>query len=458
MKFEKSILCIGAGYVGGPTMTMIAAKCPQYKVTVVDHNRARIDAWNGDKCPIYEPGLDELVKTTRGRNLFFSTDTDAGIRESDIIFVSVNTPTKAFGQGAGKAADLQYWERTARQIVAVSESNKIIVEKSTLPVRTAEAMEMILQSNTKGLHFEVLSNPEFLAEGTALQDLEAPDRVLVGSRETTEGLRARKEVVDVYANWVPRERIIESNVWSAELSKLTANAFLAQRISSINSISALCEKTEANVDEVAFAIGTDSRIGPRFLKSSVGFGGSCFHKDILNLVYICQSYGLTEVANYWESVVKLNDWQQRRFISNMLSNMFNTVAGKRIALFGFAFKANTGDTRESPALAIARGLLDERADVVITDPKALDNAKVDLADVKEGVTFEPDPYKAAEGAHAIAVMTEWKLYSELDYARIFASMARPAFIFDGRNILNHKALFEIGFNVLGVGRSPMKHF
>lgn len=458
MSFEKNILCIGAGYVGGPTMSMIAAKCPQYKVTVVDHNHDRIDAWNGDKCPIYEPGLDELVKTTRGRNLFFSTDTERGIREADIIFVSVNTPTKAFGLGAGRAADLQYWERTARQIVACSDRNKIIIEKSTLPVRTAEAMEMILQSNTKGLHFEVLSNPEFLAEGTALNDLENPDRVLIGSRETAEGLRARKEVVDIYANWVPRDRIIESNVWSAELSKLTANAFLAQRISSINSISALCEKTEANVDEVAYAIGTDARIGPKFLKASVGFGGSCFHKDILNLVYICQSYGLTEVADYWESVVKLNDWQQRRFIGTILTHMFNTVAGKRIALFGFAFKANTGDTRESPALAIARGLLDERADVVVTDPKALDNARLDLRDVKEGVTFEPDPYKAAEGAHAIALLTEWKQYTELDYARIFSSMARPAFIFDGRNILNHHALFEIGFNVIAVGRSPLKHF
>ena len=457
MGFEKNILCIGAGYVGGPTMTMIAHKCPQYRVTVVDHNQARIDAWNSPHCPIYEPGLEELVNKTRGRNLFFSTDTDKGIREADIIFVSVNTPTKAFGQGAGRAADLQYWEKTARQIVANSDSNKIIIEKSTLPVRTAEAMEFILKSNTKGLHFEVLSNPEFLAEGTALQDLEEPDRVLIGSRETEEGIKARKAVVDIYANWVPRNRIIESNVWSAELSKLTANAFLAQRISSINSISALCEKTEANVDEVAFAIGTDTRIGPRFLKASVGFGGSCFHKDILNLVYICQSYGLTEVADYWESVIKINDWQQRRFILNMLSHMFNTVAGKRIALFGFAFKANTGDTRESPAAAIARGLLEERADVVVTDPKALDNARIDLA-AHQGVTFEADPYKAAEGAHAIAVLTEWKLYSELDYDRIFASMSRPAFIFDGRNILNHEKLFKTGFNVVALGRPALKHF
>jgi UDPglucose 6-dehydrogenase len=455
---QKRILGIGAGYVGGPTMTMIANKCPDYLVTVVDNNQARIDAWNSDHCPIYEPGLDALVNKTRGRNLFFSTDTDKGIRESDIIFVSVNTPTKTFGQGAGRAADLQYWEKTARQIVANSDSDKIIIEKSTLPVRTAEAMELILKSNSKGIHFEVLSNPEFLAEGTALQDLEQPDRVLIGSRETPEGLRARQEIVEIYANWVPRNKIIESNVWSAELSKLTANAFLAQRISSINSISALCEKTEANVDEVAFAIGTDSRIGPRFLKASVGFGGSCFHKDILNLVYICQSYGLTEVAEYWESVVKINDWQQRRFIQSILASMFNTVAGKRIALFGFAFKANTGDTRESPALAIARGLLDERAEVVVTDPKALDNARLDLSDVKQGISFEADPYKAAEGSHAIAVLTEWKLYSELDYERIFAAMSRPAFVFDGRNILDHEKLFKIGFNVVAIGRPPLKHF
>jgi UDPglucose 6-dehydrogenase len=458
MKFEKNILCIGAGYVGGPTMSMIAHKCPQYKVTVVDINQARIDAWNSGTCPIYEPGLDELVAKTRGKNLFFSTETDKGIREADIIFVSVNTPTKTFGQGAGKAADLQYWEKTARQILANSDSNKIIIEKSTLPVRTAEAMERILNANNKGIQFEVLSNPEFLAEGSAIADLEKPDRVLIGSRETPEGVKARRDVVAIYANWVDKANIIESNVWSAELSKLTANAFLAQRISSINSISALCEKTEADVDEVAYAIGTDSRIGPRFLKASVGFGGSCFQKDILNLVYICHGYGLHEVAEYWESVVKINQWQQKRFIHNMLGSMFNTVAGKRIALFGFAFKANTGDTRESPALAITRGLLEERAEVIITDPKALPHAKDDLKDVKTGLTFEEDPYVAAKGAHAIAVMTEWKQYKDLDYERILASMSQPAFLFDGRNILDHRRLFKLGFNVFAIGKSPLKHF
>jgi UDPglucose 6-dehydrogenase len=458
MSKKTKILCIGAGYVGGPTMAVIADQCPHLDVTVVDINAARIAAWNGSDLPIYEPGLDEVVRRARGRNLFFSTDIARGIREASIIFVSVNTPTKTFGEGAGRAADLQYWELTARQILANSESDKIVVEKSTLPVRTAEAMERILNGNGQGLRFDVLSNPEFLAEGTAIRDLEQPDRVLVGSHETPEGIAARKAVVDIYATWVPRERIIESNLWSSELSKLTANAFLAQRISSINSISALCERTEADVDEVAYAIGTDSRIGPRFLKASVGFGGSCFRKDILNLVYICRTYGLEDVANYWESVVRINDWQQTRFVRTMLANMFNTVAGKRIALFGFAFKADTGDTRESAGIAVARQLLEEHAHVVVTDPKAIDNARQELSDVADRVVFEPDPYRAAEGAHALAVLTEWQLYRTLDYARIFASMEKPAFIFDGRNILDRRALFDLGFNVFAIGKKPLKHF
>ncbi|MGD2126713.1 MAG: nucleotide sugar dehydrogenase [Desulfobacteraceae bacterium] len=458
MVFEKKILCIGAGYVGGPTMAMIASKCPQYKVLVVDIDKEKIHAWNSKDLPIYEPGLDEVVKKARNKNLFFSTQIEKGIEESEIIFVSVNTPTKTFGQGAGKAADLQYWEKTARQILAHSKNSKIVVEKSTLPVRTASAMERILNENSKNIHFEVVSNPEFLAEGTAIRDLEHPDRVLIGSRETPEGIKARNEIVEIYANWVPREKIIESNVWSSELSKLTANAFLAQRISSINSISALCEKTEADIDEVAYAIGMDSRIGPKFLKASVGFGGSCFKKDILNLVYICESYGLEKVARYWESVVEINEWQESRFIQDMLSNMFNTVSGKRIALLGFAFKANTGDTRESPAIYIAQGLLEEQAEVVITDPQALENARKDLERFADGVIFETDPYKAAEGAHAIAVLTEWDLYRGLDYGRIFKSMVQPAFIFDGRNILDHKRLFDMGFNVIAIGKAPLKHF
>jgi len=458
MSFKKNILCIGAGYVGGPTMAMIAAKCPQYKVTVVDINQKRINEWNSDSLPIFEPGLHDLVKVARDRNLFFSTEVEKGIREADIIFVSVNTPTKTFGQGAGMAADLQYWEKTARQILANSDHDKIIVEKSTLPIRTAMAMERILNGGTGNLRFEVLSNPEFLAEGSAIKDLENPDRVLIGSRETDHGLKARKELVEIYANWVPREKIIESNVWSAELSKLTANAFLAQRVSSINSLSALCEVTEADIEEVAYAVGTDSRIGNKFLKASVGFGGSCFKKDILNLVYICQSYGLNEVADYWESVVLLNEWQEKRFVFNMLSNMFNTVAGKKIAVLGFAFKANTGDTRESPAINITRWLLEERALVNVSDPEALGNARKDLNDIREGIEFIEDPYKAAEGTHAIAILTEWDMYRKLDYKRILDSMAKPAFIFDGRNILNHKELFDMGFNVFAIGKAPLKHF
>jgi len=439
-------------------MAMIAARCPQYKVTVVDINSARIAAWQSDHLPIYEPGLDEVVRQARGRNLFFSTQVEQGIRDADIIFVSVNTPTKSFGQGAGRAADLQYWEKTARQILEHADRNKIVVEKSTLPVRTAEAMERILNANTKSIRFEVLSNPEFLAEGSAIADLETPDRILIGSKETPEGIAARQTLVEIYANWVPRENIIESNVWSSELSKLAANAFLAQRISSINAISALCEKTEADVDEVAYAIGRDSRIGPKFLKASVGFGGSCFKKDILNLVYICHSYGLSEVAEYWESVVTINEWQESRFVRTILESMFNTVAGKRIALLGFAFKANTGDTRESPAIYIARGLAEERAEVVVTDPQALTNARDDLADMGDRVRLESDPYTAAEGAHALAILTEWEVYRQLDYARILASMEQPAFLFDGRNILDHQRLFELGFNVFPIGKSALKHF
>ena len=458
MSLPIDILCIGAGYVGGPTMAVIADRCPHVRVTVTDINRERIDAWNSDTLPIYEPGLEEIVRRARGRNLFFSTDVAGGIRAADIIFVSVNTPTKAFGQGAGRAADLQYWEKTAREILANSDAGKIVVEKSTLPVRTADAMARILNSNGKGVRFQVLSNPEFLAEGTAIRDLEQPDRVLIGAEETPEGIRARGVVADIYATWVPRERIIESNVWSAELSKLTANAFLAQRISSINAMSALCEKTEADVDEVARAVGADSRIGTKFLQAGVGFGGSCFKKDILNLAYIAESYGLGEVAEYWEAVVRMNEWQEARFVRTIVASMFNTVAGKRIALFGFAFKADTGDTRESPAMAVAQGLLAERAHLVVSDPKALTNARADLRGVEGHIEFESDPYAAAAGAHAVAVVTGWDLYRTLDYHRIFESMAKPAFVFDGRNILDHKALFAIGFNVCRIGRTPLTHF
>jgi UDPglucose 6-dehydrogenase len=452
-----NILCIGAGYVGGPTMSVIAKHCPHHKVVVVDINEARIAAWNSDHLPIYEPGLSEVVKIARGRNLFFSTEINRNIAEADIIFVSVNTPTKTFGQGAGKAADLQYWEKTARQIVENSNSSKIVVEKSTLPVRTAEAMEHILNSNQKGIHFDVISNPEFLAEGTAIPDMETPDRVLIGGRATPSGQKAVDAVYEIYTNWVPRERILTTNLWSSELSKLVANAFLAQRVSSINAISALCEKTEADIEEVAKAVGSDSRIGPRFLRASVGFGGSCFKKDIANLVYLCQIHGLHEVAAYWEQVIKLNDYQQARFVANMVTSMFNTVAGKRIAVFGAAFKANTSDTRESPALRVCRGLLEEHADVVLSDPHALDNARRDLEEAANDIRFEPDPYQAAKGAHAIAIMTEWTNYANLDYQRIYDCMDKPAFIFDGRNILDHLRLFHIGFNIYPIGKPALSH-
>ena len=454
----SNILCIGAGHVGGPTMAVIAKHCPQHRVVAVDINAEKIAAWQSDRLPIYEPGLKDTVLSARGRNLFFSTEIERHIAEADIIFVSVNTPTKTFGRGAGKAADLQYWEKTARQIVENSTSPKIVVEKSTLPVRTSEAMERILNSNDKGLFFDVISNPEFLAEGTAIRDMEDPDRVLIGGRETGSGQVAVQTVVDIYARWVPRERIITTNLWSSELSKLAANAFLAQRISSINAIASLCEKTEADVSEVAHAIGTDDRIGPNFLRASIGFGGSCFKKDILNLVYLSEYYGLNEVAAYWEQVVKMNEYQKTNFVAKMVDAMFNTVTGKRIALFGAAFKANTSDARNSPAIDICQALLEERAQIVITDPHALDNAREALGEAAEKVVFEPDPYAAAQGAHAIAILTEWRQFVELDYGAIHEAMIQPAFIFDGRNILDHRALHDLGYNVYAIGKPPRTHF
>lgn len=438
-------------------MAMIAYECPQYKVTVVDINPERIAQWNSKNLPVYEPGLDEIVKAIRGRNLFFSTDIEKGIKESQIIFVSVNTPVKDFGAGAGMAADLQYWEKTARQIRDVSDSHKIIVEKSTLPVKTAQTMKRILTSNNNGVQFDILSNPEFLAEGTAIKDLEEPDRVLIGSSDTLSGLRARDELIAIYANWVPQDRIITSNIWSSELSKLVANAFLAQRISSINSFTALCEKSDADITEVARAVGMDSRVGDKFLNASVGFGGSCFKKDILNLVYLCRHYGLSQVADYWEGVIRINEYQKQRFVLTMLNAMFNTLAGKRICIFGFAFKANTGDTRESPATFIAKRLAEEKAELVITDPKALQNAMIDLDGIEGKISYIEDPYEASAGCDAIGVVTEWGLYATLDFRRIYQAMVKPAFIFDGRNILDHKKLFEIGFNVFPLGKPPLTH-
>ena len=439
-------------------MAMIAKNCPEHTVTVVDINQERIERWNSNDLPIFELGLLEVVQQTRGKNLFFHTDIAGAIAETDIIFVSVNTPTKKFGEGAGKAADLQYWEKTSRDILQNSRKPEVIVvEKSTLPVRTAEAMARILESGNSSTRFSVVSNPEFLAEGTAIQDLVNPDRVLIGGEENENGHKAAKTVAELYAHWVPRERILLTSVWSSELSKLVANAMLAQRISSVNSISALCERTEADITEVSRAIGMDTRIGAKFLQASVGFGGSCFRKDILHLSYLCEYYGLPEVADYWSSVVRINEWQTDRFFQNILHELFNTLAGKTITMLGFAFKQDTGDTRDSPAIPLCEKLVGENARVRIHDPKALENARIELKNLKGDVSFVEDVYEAADGAHALALVTQWDEYRELDYEKIHQTMAEPAFIFDGRNHLDHDKLYKIGFNVFPLGKSPLKH-
>jgi len=459
----KNICCIGAGYVGGPTMAVIAQKCPDIKVTVVDLNEARIAAWNDkdvNNIPIYEPGLNEIVDNVRGKNLFFSTEVDNAIDAADLIFISVNTPTKTYGTGKGMAADLKHIELCARQIAKVAKNNKIIVEKSTLPVRTAEALKSILDNTGNGVQFQILSNPEFLAEGTAVEDLLSPDRVLIGGETTPEGQEAIKSLVNVYANWVPRERILTTNVWSSELSKLVANAFLAQRVSSINAISELCEKTEANVSEVAKAIGMDSRIGPKFLKASVGFGGSCFQKDILNLVYISKAFGLHEVADYWEQVIIMNDHQKKRFSKNIVQTLYNTVSGKKITFLGWAFKKDTNDTRESAAIYVADDLINEQANIALFDPKVskkqvlsdldyLDTRK--SADNEKYIKSYDNPYDACKNAHAIAILTEWDELKEYDWQRIYDNMLKPAFVFDGRNILDGEKLKAIGFNFQSIG-------
>lgn len=448
-----NICCIGAGYVGGPTMAVIAQKCPDIKVTVVDLNEARIAAWNDpdfSKLPVYEPGLDEVVQSARGRNLFFSTEVDKAIEEAQMIFISVNTPTKMYGAGKGMAADLKYIELCARQIARVSKTDKIVVEKSTLPVRTAEAIKSILDNTGNGVQFHILSNPEFLAEGTAVTDLHNPDRVLIGGQKE----EAIQALVEIYANWVPKDKILTTNVWSSELSKLTANAFLAQRVSSINAISELCEKTGADVSEVARAIGMDSRIGSKFLKSSVGFGGSCFQKDILNLVYIAKSYGLQEVADYWEQVVIMNDHQKHRFSKNIVKTLYNTVSGKKIAMLGWAFKKDTNDTRESAAIDVAKDLISEEANVVIYDPKVEENQiQCDLGEVYKKVKAVHNPYEACNEAHAVAILTEWDEFVAYDWQKIYDTMLKPAFVFDGRNILDKKKMKEIGFVYTAVGTS-----
>ena len=463
MKIKK-ICCIGAGYVGGPTMSVIAEKNPEIKVTVVDINKEKIDNWNSedlDNLPIYEPGLSDVIKSTRGKNLFFSTEIDKAIEQSEMIFISVNTPTKDYGEGKGMAADLTYVEQTARRIAKVSKNDKIIVEKSTLPVKTAAAIKNILDRTGSGVKFNILSNPEFLAEGTAMRDLQIPDRVLIGGEQDKYGKRAIKLLCDIYLSWVPKKNIITTNLWSSELSKLTANAFLAQRISSINSLSELCEATGADIDEVAKAIGMDSRIGPKFLNTSVGFGGSCFQKDILNLVYISKSLGLDKVADYWHQVIKINNHQRERFAKNILTTLYNTISGKKITFFGWAFKKDTNDTRESAAIYVADLLINEMANIDVYDPK------VSKEQIFESINFlqtrdsdmnskflnvNDDPYKAAEGSHAVAILTEWDEFKEFDWRRIYESMNQPAFIFDGRNILNREDLEKIGFVYRGIGK------
>ena len=458
-----NICCIGAGYVGGPTMAVIAAKCPHIKVTVVDLNEKRIADWNDadvNNIPIYEPGLSDIVAKARGKNLFFSTEVDKAIDEAELIFISVNTPTKTYGTGKGMAADLKYIELCARQIARVAKTNKIIVEKSTLPVRTAEALKSILDNTGNGVQFQILSNPEFLAEGTAVQDLLNPDRVLIGGDETPEGQKAIASLVAVYANWVTDDRILKTNVWSSELSKLIANAFLAQRVSSINAVSELCEKTGANVTEVAKAIGMDSRIGAKFLKASVGFGGSCFQKDILNLVYISKSFGLNEVADYWEQVIIMNDHQKRRFSKNIVQTLYNTVAGKKIAFLGWAFKKDTNDTRESAAIYIGDDLINEQAQIAVYDPQVSREqvlADLDYLETRSATknskyidSFE-NPYDACSNAHAVAILTEWDQFKEYDWKKIYDSMLKPAFIFDGRNLLNATEMEAIGFVYQSIG-------
>ena len=460
----RTICCIGAGYVGGPTMSVIAQKNPSIKVIVVDVNKSRIDAWNNEdlnKLPIFEPGLAEVVKEARNRNLFFSTDVDSAIDEAEMIFISVNTPTKTYGAGKGMAADLQYVELCARQISKVSKSDKIVVEKSTLPVKTAEAIKDILSNTNTVVNFEVLSNPEFLAEGTAIQDLIVPDRVLIGGDQTEAGLNAIKALVNIYSAWVPKDQIITTNLWSSELSKLTANAFLAQRVSSINALTELCESTGANIEDVAQAIGSDSRIGPKFLKASLGFGGSCFQKDILNLVYICKTLALNEAADYWEQVVIMNNHQRNRFAYKIVKSLHGTVAAKKIAFLGWAFKKDTNDTRESAAIYIADIMIEERAYVQVFDPKVtLLQIRSDLNGLNTRSETEndkflinhSDPYEALNGTHAIAVITEWDEFKSYDWQKIYERMQKPAFVFDGRNILDQKKLESIGFIYQSIGR------
>ena len=460
----QRICCIGAGYVGGPTMAVIADRCPELEVQVVDINQARIDAWNDadlSQLPVYEPGLDRVVERARGRNLSFSTDVAASIAAADMVFISVNTPTKTKGLGAGQASDLRWVEACAREVAQAATGHTVVVEKSTLPVRTAAAIKTILEAASDGddqRTFSVLSNPEFLAEGTAIRDLEAPDRVLIGGDDPA----SIDALAAIYAHWVPQQQILRTNLWSSELSKLTANAFLAQRISSINSIAAFCEASGADVREVARAIGTDSRIGPKFLNAGPGFGGSCFQKDILNLVYLCRHFGLPEVADYWESVVALNTWQQHRIARLVVEKLFGTVTGKRLAILGFAFKADTNDTREAPAIRICRDLLEEGAQLAIHDPKVAANQMA--RDLQQDAAPQADALSgtgtwaeaasiedAVTGADAVLVLTEWQNYFELNWPELAGQMRKPAWVFDARAVTDPVQIKASGLSLWRIG-------
>ena len=462
----KNICCIGAGYVGGPTMAVIADKCPSLKVTVVDINQERINKWNDDieKLPVYEPGLAEIIKRCRNKNLFFSVDIKKNIQSADMIFLSVNTPIKKSGLGKGQASDLKYIESSTREIAKYASGETIVVEKSTLPVRTAETIKSILKTNNKSNNnqqFSVLSNPEFLAEGTAINDLENPDRVLIGG----ENPRAISALEEIYLNWVAQSKIIKTNLWSSELSKLVANAFLAQRISSINSISAICETTGADINEVSSAIGMDSRIGAKFLNAGPGYGGSCFKKDILNLVYLSKFYGLHEVAAYWQKVVDLNYWQQHRISKIIVTKLFNNLTGKKIGILGFSFKANTNDTRESPAIQICKDLIEEGAHLKIYDPKVNDfQIENDLGqrqvnNAEEGSwTFCKSVLDVATDADAIVIATEWEEFKSLDWSEISNLMRSPKWLFDTRGVTNSDNLEKYNLNYWKIGLSNSSYF
>ena len=462
--FAQNICCIGAGYVGGPTMSVIAYNCPHLRIDVVDINEERINAWNSNQfseLPVYEPGLENIVKKCRGINLFFSTNVEESISKADIIFISVNTPTKTRGLGAGYASDLKWIEASARQIAKYAKNHTVVVEKSTLPVKTAETIKIILNSSKQNegaiieeesKTFSIVSNPEFLSEGTAIDDLQNPDIVLIGGEDDF----SIKLISDIYKAWIDEDKIITTNLWSSELSKLVANAFLAQRISSINSISALCETTGADINEVVKAIGTDSRIGRKFLKPGPGFGGSCFKKDILNLVYLCRYYGLNEVADYWEKVVDINLWQQTRISSLVIEKLFSTLSDKKLAIFGFSFKANTNDTRESPSINISKNLLQEGAKLNFYDPKVNDYeilSELDQMSNDLNIVICDSALEAAQGTDAIIVLTDWEEFNYLEWKKIFEVMRKPAWVFDSRIFLDKEYLKNIGFKVWSLGNS-----